>query len=772
MARRLTKRFTALEASQLVDLFDEEDFDEDFLSTVASKLGTGAYKPKTLLPVLSNSSSEASTSATELSDDASCHPATVLSPEPVASIFDPVLLTPATSTNAIPAAFTPPPVTPLPTTPITTTWLPEAPIPATSPPSTPAGISLTSFLTPVTPLTWNSQLDNASQEDKENDVPSTPVPSKRSWSNVEAEEPRTPLAEVVKRHKKSTPSGWIRNVNKAKKLRGEAYYTQKMDEEGKWKYVSKSERKRRPRCKKESCSKRSKHCLRFTDEECDEIFSNFWKSGDAGMQNTFIQSLVDEKETARKTLSPSKSSRRGKSKIFRLKKNGEALEVCKEMFLAVLGIAQSRIDSAMKKSTVGISPELKKPRNPHPSRGFPWTDDDQKFLVDFFTAIPKAPSHYCRKDSKKIFLDVAINSFEKLHKAYVAYCQKEIKTPFSIWKLQDYFTKENYSLFQRKKDKCDTCVGHDVGNVTEDVYKEHVKRKNEGFDLKEKDKKSANNKDTFVFTADTEALLIAPLNDANCMFFRTKLNLHNFTFFNLFDKDVMNYLWTEVNGDLEASTFTTCFISQLTDVIEKSPSVKIIILWTDGCVYQNRNNILASALANFAAKHKITVYQKYLEVGHTHMECDSVHKCIETAKKREGQINLPTDYVSLIRRARKKPYGVKYCDYTFFQDFKEICDINSIKPDKKTGPPYVVDIRQLKYTPEGKVFTNITYDDESWTIVPGKNILRQRSPKQTRHAPIKLSFNKWKHLQEICEASLNKDFHWFYQNLDHHPKPT
>ena len=144
--------------------------------------------------------------------------------------------------------------------------------------------------------------------------------------------------------------------------------------------------------------------------------------------------------------------------------------------------------------------------------------------------------------------------------------------------------------------------------MTEELYTEHLKRKNEGFDLKSKDKLSANNTDTVVYTADTEVLLIAPFNDANCMFFRTKLNLHNFTFFNLHDKEVMNYLWTEVNGDLEAPTFVSCYISELKYVKKKYPNVSTIILWTDGCCYQNRNAVLSSALANFAKKNKVNIF--------------------------------------------------------------------------------------------------------------------------------------------------------------------
>ena len=132
----------------------------------------------------------------------------------------------------------------------------------------------------------------------------------------------------------------------------------------------------------------------------------------------------------------------------------------------------------------------------------------------------------------------------------------------------------------------------------------------------------------------TEALLLAPYNRANVMFFHSKLNIHNFTFYDLKTKVVLNYVWPEVSGDIEAPNFTTCYIDYLTNVLENNPSCSQIIIWSDGCTYQNRCNILASAILTFAVENNVTIYHKYLEVGHTHMECDSVHSTIEGAIKR------------------------------------------------------------------------------------------------------------------------------------------
>ena len=130
-----------------------------------------------------------------------------------------------------------------------------------------------------------------------------------------------------------------------------------------------------------------------------------------------------------------------------------------------------------------------------------------------------------------------------------------------------------------------------------------------------KDKHLADGVSRFVITADTESLLAAPCNSANVMFFHSKLNLHNFTFYDLHSKKVMNYLWSEINGEIEASNFTGWYIDYITDLVESNPKVKVV----------NRCSVLSSALLSFAVTRQITIFQKFLEVVHTHMECDSVH---------------------------------------------------------------------------------------------------------------------------------------------------
>ena len=176
----------------------------------------------------------------------------------------------------------------------------------------------------------------------------------------------------------------------------------------------------------------------------------------------------------------------------------------------------------------------------------------------------------------------------------------------------------------------------------------------------------------------------------------------------------MNYLWTEVSAGLESSVFTTIHIDHLKKCVDENPTVNTIVVWCDGCIYQNKNACQASALRRFAVKYNITIIFKYLVVGHTFMECDSVHSTIESNMKGKD-INVPQDYIGIIKNARENPfpYEVRFDDllpHTFFLNYEAHQDIRSIRPGSKTSDPTVTDVRQLRYTPDGSISYKLTHD--------------------------------------------------------------
>ena len=62
--------------------------------------------------------------------------------------------------------------------------------------------------------------------------------------------------------------------------------------------------------------------------------------------------------------------------------------------------------------------------------------------------------------------------------------------------------------------------------------------------------------------------------------------------------------------DYMTANFTSCYIDYMTALKEQNPMLNTIVVWTEGCSYQNRCNILASSLLTFAVEH-----YEYLEVG-------------------------------------------------------------------------------------------------------------------------------------------------------------
>ena len=110
---------------------------------------------------------------------------------------------------------------------------------------------------------------------------------------------------------------------------------------------------------------------------------------------------------------------------------------------------------------------------------------------------------------------------------------------------------------------------------------------------------------------------------------------------------------------------------------------------------------------------------------------------------------------------------MKYLDFTFFESFKCVCDIVSIKPSTEVGHPYAIDLRQLRYNTDATIDFNLTYEDDKWEKLPYKLNLR---PPQLYNSEIPISYMKWSHLQGL-KAAISKECHHFYDNLLHLPNP-
>ncbi|CAG4952562.1 unnamed protein product [Parnassius apollo] len=114
---------------------------------------------------------------------------------------------------------------------------------------------------------------------------------------------------------------------------------------------------------------------------------------------------------------------------------------------------------------------------------------------------------------------------------------------------------------------------------------------------------------------------------------------------------------------------------------------------------------MSNALLSTAMNHNIIIEQKFLEVGHTQMEADTMHSTIERVLKNKD-INVPAEYVGVCRSGRKKPKpcDVTYLGHKYFKNFND-------------SDPKVTNIRALRYTPSGEIYFKLRFPDE-WQTIP------------------------------------------------------
>ncbi|XP_036322550.1 uncharacterized protein LOC118736606 [Rhagoletis pomonella] len=345
-------------------------------------------------------------------------------------------------------------------------------------------------------------------------------------------------------------------------------------------------------------------------------------------KKTYVNNLVDISKAKR----AKNESRRSNTLTYHLRLNNDRLRVCKNMFLNTLSLKEWTVRSWT------ILPAGKRP--------FPVTKDPnlslkRTFVKQFLDSLPKLPSHYCRASSNKLYLEPVFNTQSQLYNTYKIEAEQLLQPVASRKVFDSVFFKENLGIFNPKKDECNICCGFKTKNISEKEYNVHIDRKNTVRAEKCKDKTLALNGEIHLITADLQALKLCPKLNASAAYYKTKLAVHNFTIYNLATKDVMCYWFDETEGDLKSSSFTNFYIDYITSILCEDP--KPVVIYTDGCTYQNRNTVLSNALLRLAMEYKVDIFHKYLEKGHTQMEVDSVHSVIERILKNQ-EIYLPSHF--------------------------------------------------------------------------------------------------------------------------------
>ena len=389
---------------------------------------------------------------------------------------------------------------------------------------------------------------------------------------------------------------------------------------------------------------------------------------------------------------------------------------------------------------------------------------DNNFITEYLSSLATVPSHYCINACSHMKFLESGTTLVSLYDEYRARAEASNLKNASYPIFSKHFHSENYSVFVTRKDQCDVYLGAKHGSVSQTELAEHRAKKARAQQEKESDKAAAKLDPTLsVWTMDVQAVMIYPKTAASCMFYKTKLKLHNFTLYSLDTQEGYCYAWDECNGGFYSDIFAWLQYSNFKKLLNDNQEITNII-WSDGCGYQNRNATLSNAYCHLSRLTRCTITQKFLVSGHSQMECDSMHSCIEC--KCIGPMFSPRDYIVVMQGARVNPmpYHVEHLSYgDFMPDFNGGY-ISSIRPGKKAGDETVNKFRSLRYST-----TTIEYQvdfDAQFAPLPQriKPSTIELTHKYTELLPI--TARKYNDLQEL-KAFIPNDMHAFYDNLPH-----
>lgn len=108
---------------------------------------------------------------------------------------------------------------------------------------------------------------------------------------------------------------------------------------------------------------------------------------------------------------------------------------------------------------------------------------------------------------------------------------------------------------------CDTCTSYQSKNLTQDQFDIH--RTDIQYMRNEKLNDIENTKSGLhlLLCIDMQAVKLIP--QTNDMYYKMKLQVHNFTIYNVISHESDNFVWDETDGTLVASTFATCIIKYI-----------------------------------------------------------------------------------------------------------------------------------------------------------------------------------------------------------------
>ena len=415
------------------------------------------------------------------------------------------------------------------------------------------------------------------------------------------------------------------------------------------------------------------NCQDISDDKRKSIFDHFW-SLSPQRKKDWLVGMTSKSDVKRK---------RSKESCFRENtfnyfiNDGEGRrKVCKKFLVKTLDVSLKYVTYTLSNAYLGSSKDEARgklvPANKTPQIV-------KESAINFIKSLPALPSHYCRKDSTRLYLPTEFKNIKNLYRIY-----KEAQTSLGIDVVgekvfREIFSKDfNIGFHFPKKDKCVKCLRFEGKDVNENPeFLSHLKEKEASKNSlafhRELVKK---NKSILCTSFDLQKVLNTPHGHSMLLFYSRKYTVYNLCFYESFTRSGFCYTWGETEGKRGGNEIATILQKYIANVDSRG-SIKKIILYSDSCPGQNKNKIVLAAIHNALLQaHNIeTIQMNYLLPGHTEMTVDSIHATIENSV-RNTIIWAPSQWATVFQLARKEPgqYNVECLSHRDFKNFEEFSE--------------------------------------------------------------------------------------------------
>lgn len=207
----------------------------------------------------------------------------------------------------------------------------------------------------------------------------------------------------------------------------------------------------------------------------------------------FLSSLIKNVDVERRSKTAIKN-RSTSRHLYLVNGDGEKKRVCLKFFCSTFSISHRVVELTMRNIGLG-STYVGHDRRLGKCPVNKTTDENRDLVLEHINSFPTVEAHYCRKNSKKLYLSSDLN-LSIMYRLYKEFCVEKDKAHVSEYVYRKLFNElsPQRSFFVPKKDQCFLCNAYQSKKIEErtvpiqEEWEQYKRREKEALDSKAKDK--------------------------------------------------------------------------------------------------------------------------------------------------------------------------------------------------------------------------------------------------------------------------------------------